>query len=216
MTDPYLKAYNKRDSLTIAYDTAGALFRNTPQGRLLKFIITNNLSKSARDKLLENQPEHVKRYIQYLTGGTVGNKTITKLPDKVKKEVIEAHLANQYPERKDQFLPKDSYYGKKGDPNPKWNPKSNLLKLYNKSPETHKSLGHVQFTPDGQGGYTLTDIYDVDETRHKPLRGFTTDLAEGGPRAAYAYDISKFLGINKNLKYNVKFTRKDLQINKND
>ena len=216
MTDPYLKAYNKRDSLTIAYDTAGALFRNTPQGKLLKFIITNNLTKSARDKLLKNQPEHVKRYIQYLTGGTVGNKPITELPDKVRKEVIEAHLANQYPEKQNQFLLKDSYYGKKGDPNPMYNPKSNLLKLYNKSPETHMSLGHVQFTPDGQGGYTLTDTYDVDETRHKPLRGFTIDLAEGGAPAAYAYDISKFLGINKNLEYNVKFNRKDLQIKKDD
>ena len=216
MTDPYIKAYNKKDLLTIGYDTAGTLFRNSPQGKLLKFMITNNFTKSARDKLLKNQPEHVKRYIQYLTGGTVGDKTITKLPDKVKKEVIEAHLANQYPERQNEFLLKDSYYGKKGDPNPEYNPKSNLLKLYNKSPETHMSLGHVQFISDGQGGYTMTDTYDVDETRHKPLRGFTTDLAEGGAPAAYAYDISKFLGINKNLKYNVKFTRKDLQINKND
>tara|TARA_A100001388_G_C28706821_1_gene469098 strand:+ start:141 stop:788 length:648 start_codon:yes stop_codon:yes gene_type:complete len=214
MTDPYLKAYNKRDSLTIAYDTAGAIFRNTPQGKLLKFIITNNLTKSARDKLLKSQPEHVKRYIQYLTGGTVDNKTITQLPDKVRKEVIEAHLANQYPERQNEFLLKDGYYGKKGDPNPKYNPKSNLLKLYNKSPETHMSLGHVQFTPNEQGGYTLTDTYKVDESNHKPLRGFTTDLVEGGAPAAYAYDISKFLGINKNLKYNVKFPRKDLQIEK--
>ena len=214
MTDPYLKAYNKRDSLTIAYDTAGAIFRNPPQGKLLKFIITNNLTKSARDKLLKSQPEHVKRYIQYLTGGTVDNKTITQLPDKVRKEVIEAHLANQYPERQNEFLLKDGYYGKKGDPNPKYNPKSNLLKLYNKSPETHMSLGHVQFTPNEQGGYTLTDTYKVDESNHKPLRGFTTDLVEGGAPAAYAYDISKFLGINKNLKYNVKFPRKDLQIEK--
>ena len=206
---------NKRDLLTIAYDTSGELFRRSPYGQALNLAVTNDLTKTARDKLLNRFPEHYKRFGQYLTGGTVGNKDITELPDHIKKHIVEAHHLNQYPDRKrSPVLKKDSFYGKKGDPNPEYNPKSNTLRLYNFPDETSLSLGHVQFKPDKKGGATMTDIWDVDSfNSSKPLRGYKSDLVEGGKLAARAYDVSKWLGINRNLKYNVKFSRKDLQIN---
>ena len=94
--------------------------------------------------------------------------------------------------------------------------------------------------PDEKGGFTMTDTYDVDpneelgDKAYKPLTGNVSDLVEGDiekgqtinlfgrqfkapfdvPVASRAYDISKFLGINKPLKYNVKIDRKDLQIRK--
>jgi hypothetical protein len=238
-------AKTKRDLLTIAYDEGGAMFRRSPYGMALRFAITNDLTKTARDKLLSKFPEHQKRLAQYLTGGTVSNKEITQLPENIKKEVIKAHQLDQYPDRK-EFYTKGS---KKGEPNPKYNPRSNLLSTWNEgydenyrpqiSKETTYSLGHVQFIPDGKGGYTMTDVYDVDpneelgDKTYKPITGNVSDLVEGDiekgqrinilgrqfkapfdiPVASRAYDISNFLGINKPMKFNVKFNRKDLQIN---
>tara|TARA_R100000458_G_C8256153_1_gene232273 strand:- start:288 stop:926 length:639 start_codon:yes stop_codon:yes gene_type:complete len=200
--------------LTIAYDTSGELFRRSPYGQVLKLAVTNDLTKAARDKLLNRFPEHYKRFGQYLTGGTVGNKDITELPAHIKKEIVKAHHENRYPERnKPPVFEKDSFWGKKGEPNPAYKPKSDLLHLYDASNETALSLGHVRFKPDKEGGATMTDVYDVDEWKPKPLRGIKSDLAEGGQLAARAYDLSRWLGINKDLKYNVKFSRKDLQIN---
>ena len=236
----------KRDLLTIAYDTTGALFRNSPQGKALQFAITNNLTKTARDRLLQRFPEHYKRLAQYLTGGTVSNKDIMTLPENVKKELIIAHLNNQYPER-EEFITKGS---SKGEPNPKYNPRSTLLSTWNQgydknyqrqiSNETTYSLGHVRMIPDKKGGFTMTDTYDVDaneelgDKAYKPLTGNVSDLVEGDiekgqtinlfgrqfkapfdiPVASRAYDLSKWLGINKPMKYNVKIDRKDLQIRK--
>ena len=120
-------AKTKRDLLTIAYDEGGKKFRRSPYGKALQFAITNNLTKTARDRLLQRFPEHYKRLAQYLTGGTVSNKEITKLPDNVKKEVIKAHLNNQYP-RRQEFITKGSG---KGEPNPKYNPRSTLLSTWN-------------------------------------------------------------------------------------
>tara|TARA_A200000159_G_scaffold49212_1_gene45435 strand:- start:186 stop:836 length:651 start_codon:yes stop_codon:yes gene_type:complete len=214
----------KKDLLTIGYEVTGKMFRNSLEGRLLKLGITNNLSKRARDVLLDKfkAPEDYKRFAQYLSGGTVGNKPITELPADVKQEVIDAHKANRYPERnRSPLLTKDGFYGKKGDPNPKYNPDSNLLSLYKSSNEARRSLGHVQYIPDGKGGYTMTDTWDVDEWKFNqgansglPLRGYHTDLLEGGQLAARAYDLSRWLGINKPFKYNVKFSRDDLKIKK--
>jgi len=239
-------AKTKRDLLTIAYDESGAMFRRSPYGMALQFAITNDFTKTARDKLLSKFPEHHKRLAQYLTGGTVSNKEITQLPENIKQEVIRAHQLDQYPERK-EFITKGST---KGEPNPKYNPRSNLLSTWNEghdenyqphiSKETTYSLGHVRFTPDKQGGATMTDVYDVDPNQelgddpYKPITGNVSDLVEGDiekgqrinifgrqfkapfdiPVASRAYDISKFLGINKPMKYNVKFNREDLQINK--
>ena len=239
-------AKNKRDLLTIAYEEGGKKFRRSLTGKALQFAITNNLTKTARDRLLQRFPEHYKRLAQYLTGGTVSNKEITKLPENVKKELITAHLNNQYPHRQ-EFITKGI---KKCKPNPKYNPRSTLLSTWNEgydknynpqiSKETTYSLGHVQMTPDGQGGFTMTDTYDVDPNQelgakaYKPLMGNVSDLVEGDiekgqrinflgrqfkapfdiPIASRVYDLSQFLGINKAMEYNVKIDRKDLQIQK--
>ena len=76
----------------------------------------------------------------------------------------------------------------------------------------------MQYIPDGKGGYTMTDTYKVDSYKmgykNRPLSGYKGDLLEGGEKAAYAYDLSKWLGINKPFKYNVKFSRDDLKIKK--
>ena len=71
--------------------------------------------------------------------------------------------------------------------------------------------GNVQFKPNKDGGYTLTDTYDVDSNvsmgadPYKPLRGTASDLQEGGQLASRLYDLSKFLGITGDMRYNVKF-----------
>lgn len=218
-------AKNKRDLLSIAYDKTGEMFRRSPYGIALRFAITNDLTKTARDKLLSKFPEHHKRFAQYLTGGTVGNKDITWLPDHIKQDIIKAHQLNQYPER-EKFITKGSTKGKL---NPKYNPNSNLLSTWNQghdenfqphiSTETTYSLGHVQFIPDGKGGYTMTDVYDVDPNQelgdepYKRLRSTRSDLVEGGQLASRLDDFANFLGINKPMKFNVKFNREDLQIN---
>lgn len=207
------------DLLTIGYNVTGKMFRNSIEGRLLKLGITSNLTKLARDKLLDKfEPrEHYKRYVQYLTGGQVLNKTITELPANVKQEIIDAHKADDYPERKTHY----DIGPLKGKPNKSYNPKSNLLSTYNQSNQTAWSLGHVQYIPDGKGGYTMTDTYKVDKAGefagedYKPFRTkMHPDLLEGGRKAAYAYDLSKWLGINRAFKYNVKFSREDLKIKK--
>ena len=207
-------AEKKRDLLTIGYDNTSKAFRHSLFGKLVKHTITNDFTKTQRDKLLNRFPEHYKRFAQYLTGGTVGNEDITWLPDHIKKEIIQAHHENRYPERnKSPVLQEDGFYGKKGDPNPTYNPNSNLLNLYKTSPETAHSLGHVRFTPDEKGGYTLTDTWDVDHST-KPFSGFNIDLVEGAEPAAFAYDLSKWLGINRDMHYNVKFDPNELKINK--
>ena len=40
---------------------------------------------------------------------------------------------------------------------------------------------------------------------YKPLRGTASDLQEGGQLASRLYDLSKFLGITGDMRYNVKF-----------
>ena len=164
---------------------------------------------------MSGAPEHYKQFAKYLTGGTIGNKDITELPANIRKDVIAAHLQKPtdkfpfsgYPE-KDEFI----LAGKtKGEPNPSYNPNSTLLQTYDTSSETAYSLGNVQFKPNKDGGYTLTDTYDVDSNvsmgadPYKPLRGTASDLQEGGQLASRLYDLSKFLGITGDMRYNVKF-----------
>ena len=210
----------KRDLLTVAYEKSGEMFRNSVFGRLVKYTITNDFTKTQRDKFLNQYPEHYKRFAQFLSGGTVGNKEITWLPDHIKKDIIDAHKMENYP-RREEILKGGST---KGQPNPKYDPKSTLLSTWmpkNPSVETTYSLGHVQFKPTKDGGYRMTDTYDVDPNKelgndepYKPLRGVKSDLVEGDQMASRLYDASTWLGITQPLKYNVKFNRKDLQINK--
>ena len=120
-----------------------------------------------------------------------------------------AHFApfTGYPEKEKTILAGKT----KGQSNPNFNPDSTLLQTYNSPARTAHSLGHVQFKPKEDGGFTLTDTYDVDSNvsmgakPYKPLRGTRTDLQEGGQLASRLYDLSKFIGVNQPMKYNVEF-----------
>ena len=211
-----------RDLITNLYEKSGEAFRDSPVGKVVKNMITSDFTKKQRDKLLDKfgAPEHYKRFAQYLTGGTVGNKDITNLPENVKKDVVKSHFLGTEKDPNAHFLPYLGYPDKektiiggkdKGKPNPNFNPDSTLLSTYFAPDRTAHSLGHVQFKPKDDGGFTLTDIYDVDSNvsmgakPYKPLRGTRTDLQEGGQLASRLYDLSKFLGINQPMKYNVDF-----------
>ena len=213
-----------RDLITTLYEGSGDMFRRSIPGKLVKGVVTSDVVKKGRNKLLDmsGAPEHYKQFAKYLTGGTVGNKDITELPANIGSDVIAAHLQKPtdespfsgYPE-KDEFI----LAGKtKGQPNPSYDPNSTLLQTYDTSPETAYSLGNVQFKPDKDGGYTLTDTYDVDDPRelglrqpYKPFRQTHPDLLEGGRPASILYDVSKFLGLTGDMKYNVKFDKGDFK-----
>ena len=206
-----------RDLITTLYEQGGEMFRDSAPGKLVKGVVTSDVVKKGRNKLLDmsGAPEHYKQFAKYLTGGTIGNKVITELPANIRKDVIAAHLQvptdkypfSGYPDKQEfQVAGKN-----KGKPNPDYNPESTLLQLYDQGDETAYTLGHVQFKPNKEGGYTLTDIYDVDSPKelgtenYKPFRTIHPDLLEGGRPASIAYDISKFLGLTGDMKYNVKF-----------
>ncbi len=211
-----------RDLITSLYEKSGEAFRGSPVGKLVKNVVTSDFTKTKRDQVLDKfgAPEHYKRFAQYLTGGTVGNKDITNLPENVKKDVVRSHFMGTEKDPDAHLVPYLGYPEKekkiiggkhKGKPNPSYNPDSTLLSTYNNPARTAYSLGHVQFKPKDDGGFTLTDTYDVDSNvsmgakPYKPLRGTRTDLTEGGQLASRLYDLSKFLGINQPMKYNVDF-----------
>ena len=209
----FAKAFNFRDNaaniMSSVYDKSGEMFRDSLLGKLTKGAITSDFTKTQRDKVLDKfgAPEHYKRFAQYLTGGTVGNKDITSLPVDVQKDILTAHSKGEYPE-KDKLIIGGKF---KGKPNPNYKPDSNLLSTYTQPSRTAYSLGHVQFKPNQGGGYTMTDTYKVDSNKsmgarpYIPLVNRKADLGEGGILASRLYDLSKFLGINNPMKYNVKF-----------
>ena len=199
---------NARNVISPIYDVGGKMFRDSLLGKLTKGAITSDFTKTQRDKVLDKfgAPEHYKRFAQYLTGGTVGNKDITSLPVDVQKDILTAHSQGEYPQ-KEEFIIGGKF---KGKPNPNYNPDSNLLSTYTQPTRTAFSLGHVQFKPNQGGGYTMTDTYKVDSNEamgakpYIPLVTRKSDLGEGGILASRLYDLSKFLGINNPMKYNVK------------
>ena len=213
-----------KDMLTTVYDKSGEMFRDSLFGKLFKKAATSDFVKKGRNKLLDisGAPEHYKQYAKYLSGGTVGNKEITELPENIKKDVVKAHFQvptdespfTGYPEKEKTIAAGIN----KGKPNPGYNPESTSLQLYDQSDETAYTLGNVQFKPDKEGGYTLTDTYDVDNPRelgvrqpYKPFREIHPDLLEGGRPASILYDVSKFLGLTGDMKYNVKFDKGDFK-----
>ena len=222
----FAKAFNFRDNaaniMSSVYDKSGEMFRDSLLGKLTKGAITSDFTKTQRDKVLDKfgAPEHYKRFAQYLTGGTVGNKDIKNLPENVKKDVVRSHFLGTEKDPNADLLPYLGYPEKektiiggkfKGQPNPNYNPDSNLLSTYTQPKRTAYSLGHVQFKPNQDGGYTMTDIYKVDSNKsmgarpYIPLVSRKADLGEGGILASRLYDLSKFLGINNPMKYNVDF-----------
>jgi len=217
--------------------TIGQRWRGSRAGKAVKDLITSDNTKRIRDKALNalgEDREHIKRFAQYLTGGTVGNKDITDLPAGVRRDIIAAHRMQDYPNRRLKIPnPKNPEF--ESIDNPNYNPRDTLLSTYGTkhkynldgkldggTSRTSGSIGHGEFTKDKDGNYTLTDTWDVDEAssfkndphyhdkrdqlKYRPwISKSHPDLREGKWMAARAYDISKFLGINKNLNYNVKF-----------
>lgn len=245
-----LNRFNNKDKdfITTLYEKGGEMFRDSAPGRLIKDAVTSDFTKTQRNKLLNTfgVPEHYQQFAKYLTGGTIGNKDITSLPDNVKKDVVRAHYTGTdkdpyhssfgaYPDRRETiYSPKYKEMKKAAEkeaeltgdsssydaivhgegamiPNPKYNPESTLLSTYMTPDRTAYTLGHVQFKPEEDGGFRMTDTYKVDsnvsmgEAPYKPLRGTKADLGEGGQLASRLYDISKFFGLTGDMKYNVKF-----------
>ena len=224
----FTKAFDSKnkenDFLTNFYEEGGKKFRNSLFGRLFQKAVTSDFVKKGRNKLLDisGAPEHYKAFAKYLSGGTVGNKEITKLPENIKEGVIKGHFQVPTDENPFSGYPNRQEFevaGKnKGKPNPFYNPKSTQLQLYDQGDETAYTLGNVQFKPNEEGGYTMTDTYDVDSPKelgskdpYKPFRTIHPDLLEGGRPASIAYDISKFLGLTGDMKYNVKFDKENFK-----
>ena len=148
--------------LTTLYNQSGEAFRKRKVGKAVKFAITNDATKRLRDLAIDKigLKEHEKRFLQHLTGGTVGNKPISKLPEKVTLGLSIAHARGDYPNLKKTI--QSPHYGKMvaaaekeaeltgddsswkslvhGDgaqiPNPNYNPDSKLLSTYSLGDQT--------------------------------------------------------------------------------
>ncbi len=138
---------------------------------------------------------HKNMYAKALTGGTKG--TVEKLPEKVVSDVKSAALGGWFVgDPKDNQL---STYGTRY-------PYQMDGKLHTPGMRTAGSLGHVNLKIDPKGGKAmLTDRWDVDPD--KDYIPFITkghdDLREGGTLAARLYDISKLLGLYKDIDFKV-------------
>tara|TARA_R100000781_G_scaffold41519_4_gene28657 strand:+ start:2460 stop:3266 length:807 start_codon:yes stop_codon:yes gene_type:complete len=240
------KKNKNRDLLTAAYNISGRAWRDSLLGKTTKFAITNDATKSVRNLLIDKtlkDKEHVAGFAKYLTGGTVGNKPITKLSEAQLDAVKYAHLSGHYPE-KTKYMPGVEYQDGSGYPNPNYNPDSTLLstydtagshynvdgKIYKPNQRTSGYLGHADLKKTESGDYRLTDKWDVDnDPEYKPIRGKNHwDLQEGVvktnlkigkkdldiPVASMAYDASKWLGINKDMDIDVKIPKDRLTIKK--
>ena len=93
-----------RDLITTLYEGSGDMFRRSIPGKLVKGVVTSDVVKKGRNKLLDmsGAPEHYKQFAKYLTGGTIGNKDITELPANIRSDVIAAHL--QKPTKSNKFV----------------------------------------------------------------------------------------------------------------
>ena len=240
--------------LTTLYNQSGEAFRKSKVGKAVKFAITNDATKRLRDLAIDKigLKEHEKRFLQHLTGGTVGNKPISKLPEKVTLGLSIAHARGDYPNLKKTI--QSPHYGKivaaaekeaeltgdessfksivHGDgaqiPNPNYDPNSKLLSTYSLSDQTAYTLGHVQMTPNKDGSFRMTDTYNVDsnvsmgDDKYVPLVGERSDLVEGTkhfelfgkkfkiPVASRMHDISQWLGVAKDMEFDVKISKKTI------
>ena len=222
--------------LTTLYNQSGKAFRNSKVGKLVKSAITSDTTKKLRDLAIDKVglKEHEKRFLQYLTGGTVGNKPITELPEKLISGLSISHARGAYPHRREEVAnPKNleglSDLGPATIPNPNYNPNSTLLSTYAMGAETAHTLGHVQFTPNTDGSFQMTDTYDVDsnvsmgDKKYTPLVGERSDLVEGTkhlelfgkkfkiPVASRMHDISTWLGVAQDMQFDVKIPKENIK-----
>ena len=243
-----------KNRLTTLYNQSGKAFRKSKVGKAVNFAITNDATKRLRDLAIDKigLKEHEKRFLQYLTGGTVGDKSITKLPEKVIMGLSIAHARGDYPElkktkkspnyskmlaaaEKEADLGDDSSWNSivHGDgaqiPNPNYNPNSKLLSTYSLGDQTAYTLGHVQMNPNKDGSFNMTDTYNVDSNvsmgdgEYVPLVGERSDLVEGTkhfelfgkkfkiPVASRMHDVSQWLGIAKDMEFDVNISKKTIE-----
>ena len=210
------------DQITALFNQSGEKFRNSRVGKLVKSAITSDTTKRLRDLAIDKigLQEHEKRFIQHLTGGTVGNQPITELPESALRGLSIAHARGDYPDRRELIAdPNNLEFGQ--IPNPNYNPDSTLLSTYGMSKETANTLGHVQMNENPDGSFRMTDTYDVDsnismgDEKYVPLIGERSDLMEGTkkikmlgreyeiPLASRAHDVSVWLGVNQDMKFDV-------------
>ena len=226
--------------LTTLYNQSGKAFRNSKVGKLVQSAITSDTTKRIRDLAIDKVglKEHEKRFLQYLTGGTVGDKPITKLPEKLITGLSISHARGDYPYRKELINnPKNpeglADLGPAKIPNPDYNPNSKLLSTYGApGNETTYTLGHVQMTTNKDGSFQMTDTYKVDsneafEGKYKkeytPLVGEMSDLREGTkhitlfgkdfkiPVASRMHDVSTWLGVAQDMQFDVKIPKKSIE-----
>tara|TARA_Y100001973_G_C5096440_1_gene280253 strand:- start:86 stop:796 length:711 start_codon:yes stop_codon:yes gene_type:complete len=222
--------------LTTLYNQSGKAFRDSKVGKLVKSAITSDTTKRIRDLAIDKAglKEHEKRFLQYLTGGTVGNKPITKLPEKLITGLSISHARGNYPLKKELINnPKNpeslSDLGPTQIPNPDYNPNSTLLSTYGMNAETAHTLGHVQMTPNKDGSFQMTDIYDVDsnvsmgDEKYTPLVGERSDLVEGTkhislfgknfkiPVASRLHDVSTWLGVAQDMQFDVNIPKEKVE-----
>jgi len=226
--------------LTTLYNQSGKAFRNSKVGKLVKSAITSDTTKRIRDLAIDKAglKEHEKRFLQYLTGGTVGNKPITELPERLITGLSISHARGDYPYRK-EFInnPENpeglADLGPAKIPNPDYNPNSNLLSTYGApGDDTAYTLGHVQMTTNKDGSFQMTDTYDVDSNQtfegqykkqYTPLVGEMSDLREGTkhvtlfgkdfkiPVASRMHDVSTWLGVAQDMQFDVKIPKKSIE-----
>ena len=221
--------------LTTLYNQSGKAFRNSKVGKLVKSAITSDTTKRIRDLAIDKVglKEHEKRFLQYLTGGTVGDKPITKLPEKLITGLSISHARGNYPERREEVANPEnleglSDLGPAKIPNPDYNPNSTLLSTYGMGPETAHTLGHVRMTPNKDGSFQMIDTYDVDsnvsmgDKRYTPLVGERSDLVEGTkhlelfgkkfqiPVVSRMHDVSTWLGVAQDMQFDVKIPKEKI------
>ena len=222
--------------LTTLYNQSGKAFRNSKVGKLVKSAITSDTTKRIRDLAIDKVglKEHEKRFLQYLTGGTVGNKPITELPEKLITGLSISHARGNYPLKKELINNPEnpeglSDLGPAKIPNPDYNPNSTLLSTYGMGAETAHTLGHVQMTPNKDGSFQMTDTYDVDsnvsmgDKKYTPLVGERSDLVEGTkhislfgkdfkiPVASRMHDVSTWLGVAQDMQFDVKIPKEKVE-----
>ena len=224
-----------KDRLAILYNESGKKFRDSRVGKLVKSVITSDTTKRLRDLAIDKVglKEHEKRFIQHLSGGTVGNKPITELPENLLTGLSISHARGAYPDKKELINNPDnpeglSDLGPKQVPNPSYNPNSTLLSTYAMGDETAYTLGHVQMNPNKDGSFQMTDTYNVDsnvsmgEKKYTPLVGERSDLVEGTkhielfgkkfqiPVASRMHDVSTWLGISQDMQFDVKIPKSQI------
>tara|TARA_R100001443_G_scaffold49383_1_gene61721 strand:+ start:66 stop:788 length:723 start_codon:yes stop_codon:yes gene_type:complete len=224
-----------KDRLAILYNESGKKFRDSRVGKLVKSAITSDTTKRLRDIAIDKigAKEHEKRFIQHLSGGTVGNKPITELPEKLLTGLSISHARGSYPNKRELINNPDnpeglSDLGPQKVPNPNYNPNSTLLSTYAMGAETAHTLGHVQMTSNKDGSFQMTDTYNVDsnvsmgDEKYTPLVGERSDLVEGTkhielfgkkfqiPVASRMHDVSTWLGVSQDMQFDVKIPKSQI------